>query len=184
MNLTPRRRATAFTFVELLVSVTVLMILLAVGVPAFTELMARTRLTQVTNTLVGHLHLARSAAVKRGRERVAIGPYDSSGDDWLASDHWEGGYMVAIVALGATPTIREVLRRVDGADLRGLTITTNNASPRFYFQPDGTSSVSATLTICDEKNPDNARAVVVDNVGRVRASGYRPGGDPLVCPPD
>ncbi len=182
MNLFPPRRTDGFTVVELLVTTTVLVIVLAYAIPAFTGLMGRARLTAITNTLIGHLQFARSAAVRSGRDRVAVGPCDNSGN-WLSGNAWAGGYMVATVAQTGTPTVIKVLRRVDGADLASATITINGSSPRFYFHPDGTSSVSATLSLCDKANPANARAVVVDNVGRIRVSNYVPGGGPITCPP-
>ena len=197
MNLIPLHRSThrntycsqqrigGVTLFELLVTLVVLAIVLAYAIPAFNGLIGHTRLTAVTNNLVAHLQYARSTAVRLGRERVAVGPCNSSGA-WLKGDAWEPGYMVADVdadmdATG-TPKILNIRRRVDASDLTGITITTNGPSPRFYFHPDGSSSVSATLTVCDKADPTNARAVVVDNVGRIRTSTFAPGGKQIVCP--
>ena len=182
MPLIGPHRSTGFTLIEALATAAVLVVVLALGVPLLSDLLHRTRLDAVTNTLLGHLQFARSAAVQRGRDRVAIGPCDSAAT-WRAQSAWEGSYMVAIVADSEASNIIEVLRRVDGADLVSVSITTNGITPRFYFHPDGTSSVSATLTVCDKADPAQARAVVVDRMGRIRVSEHKPGGGTLGCPP-
>jgi len=55
-----------FTLVELLVTLVVAGLLLAVAVPSFNRLMVSSRLTTFANELVGRLALARTEAVKRG----------------------------------------------------------------------------------------------------------------------
>jgi type IV fimbrial biogenesis protein FimT len=180
MNADRASRQTGFSLIELLVTVTLLSILLALGVPAFTDLIASTKLTSATNTLIGHLHYARAEAIKRGRGRIAVGPYETQ-TTWLESQSWEGGYMVA--AVGATSiTTPEVLRRVDGANLTSIKIKKNGSTPRFFFDTDGSASGIGTLTICDPNNAKHKRGVVVDRIGRVRVSNYTSEGDPLTCP--
>ncbi len=173
-------RQTGFSLIELLVTVALLSILLALGVPALTDLIARAKLTSATNTLIGHLQYARAEAIKRGRGRVAVGPYRTA-TTWLDSQSWEGGYMVA--AVGATSiTTPEILRRVDGANMTSLTITKNGPARRIIFNADGMASNISTFKLCDPNNADNKRAVVVDRMGRVRVSNYTSAGDPLTCP--
>jgi type IV fimbrial biogenesis protein FimT len=55
-----------FTLVELLVTLVVAGLLVAVAVPSFNRLMVSSRLTSFANELVSRLTLARSEAVKRG----------------------------------------------------------------------------------------------------------------------
>ena len=186
MTATHRRRF-GFTLIELLVTVLVLIILLVLGVPAFADLLARTKLTSTANTLLAHLQYARSAAVKRGGGRVAVGPCNSAAQcignaDWPAGQLWQGGYMVATVDTASPPKILQVLRRVDAAELTSVTIDKNGTSPRFFFHPDGSAGGQATVTLCDRRTPTFGRAVVVDTVGRVRVAQYAPGGVALDCP--
>lgn len=54
------------TLIELLVSITILAIALALGVPSFTQLMQNNRMTSQTNEVVTLLNLARSEALQRG----------------------------------------------------------------------------------------------------------------------
>lgn len=60
-----------FTLVELMVTVAVLAILLAIATPSFTSIINGNRLASGANELVASLQLARSEAVKRNRS-VAI----------------------------------------------------------------------------------------------------------------
>ncbi len=182
-----RRHRFGFTLIELLVTVVVLTIVLAFGVPAFADLISQTRLASIANTLLGHLQYARSDAVKRGRGRVAVGPCNDdtqckSDTEWPTGQIWQNGYMVAAVDAASPPKILQVLRRVDGAELASVTIDKNGTAPRFFFSPDGSAGGQATVTICDRRNPTYRRGVVVDAVGRVRVSQYKPGGAALECP--
>jgi type IV fimbrial biogenesis protein FimT len=165
VNATLQYRQSGFTLIELMTTVTVLTVLLAIGVPVFSELVARTKVTSATNSILGHLQYARSEAVKGGK-RVAVGPY-SGAATWKTGQSWEGGFMVAVVA-PADPTISKVLRRVDGVELQPLTIQKNGSSPRFYFHADGTAGGVGTLTIRNPNDPQFQRSVVVDPVGRAR----------------
>ena len=55
-----------FTLVELLITIVVVTILLAAGVPAFQSFIKNNRVTAQTNGLISAIQLARSEALKRG----------------------------------------------------------------------------------------------------------------------
>ena len=61
------RRQGGLTLLELIIGISVLGILLAVGVPSFQSTVDSNRLAAQTNSLVTALNLARSEAVKRGQ---------------------------------------------------------------------------------------------------------------------
>ncbi|MGB5729503.1 MAG: GspH/FimT family pseudopilin, partial [Thiogranum sp.] len=56
-----------FTLVELLSTLAVAGILLTVGVPSMQDLIRNNRLTAATNLFVSSLNIARSEAIKQGR---------------------------------------------------------------------------------------------------------------------
>jgi type IV fimbrial biogenesis protein FimT len=66
------------SLIELMVVVFVLGIALVVGVPAFTTMLANTRMTTAVNDMVTSLHAARSEAIKR-RATVLLCPARAAG---------------------------------------------------------------------------------------------------------
>ena len=59
-------RDSGFTMIELLVTVAIAAIVLAIGIPNFSKLLKENRTTTQTNLFVSSVNLARSEAVKRG----------------------------------------------------------------------------------------------------------------------
>lgn len=72
-------RPGGFTLVELLVTLAVLAILLALAVPSFNDLIDRSRLTSAADTLYADLQFARSEAI-RNNQNVVVG--FQSGSAW------------------------------------------------------------------------------------------------------
>jgi len=79
-----------FTLVELLITIVVVSILLATGVPAFQSFIKNNRVTAQANDLISALQLARSEALKRGTSTVVCASKDqkicAGKDDW--ADGW------------------------------------------------------------------------------------------------
>ncbi len=75
-----------FTLIELMITLVIGVILLAVGIPSFKSITDNTRMAASANNLVMAMLLARSEAVKTGLE-VYVAPLD-------ASEGWSGGYIV------------------------------------------------------------------------------------------
>lgn len=68
-----------FTLIELMVTVALVAILLAVAVPSFTTYQRNAELTSFTNTLLSGINAARGEAIKRGMNAMVV-PTD--GVDW------------------------------------------------------------------------------------------------------
>ena len=77
-------RESGFTLVELMVTLTVLAILIAIGVPGFAQFVQGQRTTTQVNEMIGVLNLARSEALSRSRP-VAIRSMDGN---------WSNGFQV------------------------------------------------------------------------------------------
>lgn len=89
------RRAAAsrgFTLVELMITLVVVSVLLALAVPGYRQLVMGNRITNHTNTLLSDMSLARSEAINRS-ERVVI---CSGGGTCPGVDAWEGGWTVFV----------------------------------------------------------------------------------------
>lgn len=75
-----------FTLIELMITLVIGVILLAVGIPSFKSITDNTRMAASANNLVMAMLLARSEAVKTGLE-VYVAPLDPA-------EGWGGGYIV------------------------------------------------------------------------------------------
>lgn len=76
------------TLVELMVTLAIVAILLAVGVPAFADMIRNNKLRTTTNSFFSSINLTRAEAIRRG-ERVDMVPLDEAGD-------WSKGWAVFI----------------------------------------------------------------------------------------
>ncbi len=72
-----RRFRAGFTLVELMVTIFVAAILLAIAVPSFQHITVSSRLTTTANSLVGALNLARMEAIKRNADVQFCGTVDN-----------------------------------------------------------------------------------------------------------
>ncbi|WP_185955422.1 GspH/FimT family pseudopilin [Tepidiphilus sp. J10] len=89
----PCRDDSGFTLVELMVTIVVLAILLAIGIPSFATLIASNRLTSATNELIASLQTARTEALRRNA-RVTVCPADPTAT--ACSGAWRDGWMAFV----------------------------------------------------------------------------------------
>jgi type IV fimbrial biogenesis protein FimT len=81
-----------FTLVELLISIVLLAILLALAVPSFQSFVKNNRVTAQTNGLVSAIQMARSEALKRGTNSVICA--SDNGEDCTGNGTWASGWIV------------------------------------------------------------------------------------------
>lgn len=86
-------REKGFTLVELLITIVVVSILLATGVPSVVQMVRNNRVTTQANKLVTSIQLARNEAVKRGT-RSTICAANSTLDNCSGSTNWTNGWIV------------------------------------------------------------------------------------------
>jgi len=145
----PSRRSGGFTLIELMVTVAIAAIVLALAAPAFTDLIARNRMTAAVNTFVTNLQLARSEAVKRG-SAVSLCPDNPDTDeiDCSGDTDWDVGYLVFFDPDEngelANPEA-DVVRHVEGSTTAAITVTGKDEEDDFVaFLPDGSRKVLPT----------------------------------------
>lgn len=143
------RVAGGFTLVELMVVVTVLAVLAAVGTPSMRELVAAQRVRSVATDLHLALVKARSEAIKRNTA-VTLSP---AGEDWSA------GWQVLDPDAPAGPALK-VQQTVAGVNVSSeVAQVVYRGSGRTTLGLEGAFAISASGT-------DLARCVLIDGSGR------------------
>lgn len=177
----PIGRTRGLTAVELITTVAVAIVLLAVGIPGMRGMLARQEVGVAVMTLMTHLQLARLSAVTSGH-RVVMCP---TGDGAQCADtsEWANGFMVFedLDADRARDADEPLLRRWQ-PDRDGVRITTPTGRRKIVYQAEGTAGgTNATFRICPTREHAPGRAVVISNTGRPRVTEIEEDGTPIRC---
>lgn len=168
-----QRRHGGFTLLELLLLLGMIGVLAMVGLPSLMDTLERMNVNSASRTFTSALSLARSEAVKRGRDVVVCA--STNGTDCAASS-WASGWIVFIDANGdadgATGSIDAgdtIIRVFDQRS--GLAVTTAPATNLLTYDNRGFGRMGSlrTFTICPlDGTAANARQVEVSVAGRAR----------------
>jgi type IV fimbrial biogenesis protein FimT len=164
-----RARQAGFTMVELLITLTVFAILLAIAIPSFQGLIASTRVTNGTNELLAALAQTRSEAIRRGL-RVTM-CMSANGLQCTNAGNWDQGWIIFTDTTrgGATANVDagETIIYNSRVSFPNITIQGSAALPRYVsFSSDGQSRTMAgvvqtgNIEICSTSTSlsDNNRA--------------------------
>jgi len=179
------KKHSAFTLIELMVTIAIAGVLLAIAIPGFGVMISNNRLTTQANDFVAAASFARSEAIKRGAPVTIC--RSNNGSTCGTGTGWESGWIVFADRLNpgtrdssydsncgavdaATQPVAECVLRSKGAfgnatnTLRGDA----NVSDRITFTEQGMSpGFNGTLTVCDTSRRV-AREVAVTVTGRMR----------------
>ncbi|WP_310446603.1 GspH/FimT family pseudopilin [Thiobacillus sp.] len=167
-----------FTLIELIITLAIAGILLAIAVPNFISFVQNSRLTNQANDFVTALNYARSEAIKRGvRTTVCSRATD---DSCAGSTTWDAGWLVfvdcdfdGVVDDGNCPDwdangaaddepvllVRQPLE--SGNTLRAT------QRQRVTYQNTGYSGFADRFNLCDSRGTASGRAITVNMQGRV-----------------
>lgn len=177
-----------FTLVELMVTIVLVALLVALGVPTMRDMIRNNQQASEINALLLSLQLARASAVKHGTNAVvcisdlATPPTCNAG-----ASQWETGWIVFVdgnpygnpdnaLAANMDPNANGVwdpgedwLLHVQGPLTQGTTLRgNNNVRRRVTFNAQGEpTALGGTLVLCArEQRLQDARAIVIANTGR------------------
>jgi type IV fimbrial biogenesis protein FimT len=173
-----RRRG--FSLFESMLAVAIAGVLAGLAVPAFTTLALDSRRTAALNDFVIAIQLARSESVKRGEEVVLC--KTGGRQSCTTAGDWQTGWIVFVNLDEDSPPVRdapEPLVQVHAAVAKSK-ITANRNS--FTFRPFTSASTNGTVTYCDTRGANAARAIIVSASGRPRMSTRNGSGGVLKCP--
>ena len=173
-------RSLGFSLIELMVTVVVLAVVLAIAYPSFTGLINSNRLTGNANEMVAAIQLARSEAVTRNASVVLCRSDDAT---TCATGAAWNGWITLLQSGGAPLRVSAVQAPVQVA--ASANITGNN--DRIVFRPDGMARDNAGALLAGRfgvcipttRPADNQRFVNISGGSRVSvASGNGAG----LCP--
>jgi type IV fimbrial biogenesis protein FimT len=179
------------TLFELLLTITIAGILVAIATPSLTTFIQNNRQTSEANSLVLALDYARSEAIKEDANVEVCASTDGMTCNGNANPGgWATGWIVETTA--AAPTLLQSMPALDANNTLSAAFNGNNVS-EITFQPNG--FVQATggaaqwfptyFTLCDVRGAAYARDVEVTPIGAVQSSqtaGQNLAGQPLGCP--
>lgn len=160
-------RCRGVTLVELVMTLAIGAILMAIAVPSFQGMMETNRAAGVTNELVRALALTRSEAVTRG-VRVTICKTSNPNAATPACDsssNWTDGWIIfADINSDGDIDADDQVIRVGQISMTDVDIEPRGFSNRLTYTPSGTTAArSFQLIIGSER-----RALKINNTGRVR----------------
>lgn len=179
---TAPRRKRGLTLVELITTLAVTGISLAVLVPGWSGMVDRSHITTTANQLLTQLRFARNEAVTRN-QAVSLCP-SADGESCSGDPRgWHRGYIVFVDIDGnRSRTNGEPLLRAHGAQANSLRLHSTTGRPSIRFRPDGAAwSTNTTFQICRGDNTDSNRTVVLYGTGRARVDRRVSGNGPVTC---
>jgi type IV fimbrial biogenesis protein FimT len=163
-----------FTLVELLIALALAAAVAVTGIPSLREFLRDCERTATVQALLQAVHSARRLAALSGH-RVELCP-TRNGEDCSGDLLWDGNLLLR-PAPGS-----ELTPRVLPSQVRRPPQTVRANRSALTFAPLRPSATTATITVCDDRGPRAALAIVVSRTGRPRVAARDASGDPWSCP--
>ena len=184
------RSVRGVTLIELIIGIAVLAILLALGIPAFTQALQNARLRATADSFTAGLQLARAEAIKRnGRVELLI-----TNDDPVATMVDAATASATGVTTGMNWIVRyinpttgfhdfvEGKSSLEGAPASDTTVTVNATNTTITFNAFGATTLGAAATFQFE-NPPGGACVAASGPMRCLNIVVTPGGQIKMCDP-
>lgn len=158
-----------FTLIETMVCLAMASVLLAIGIPAWTGVLARVHAASARAALMATLTKSVSHAARTGTEVVicpAEGVQCRDGWDWSA-----GWIAFADIDGDRLRNERDTLLKAVPPLQQDIRLITSKGRRRLVIQPNGGNAGSnVTFTLCAGDDPRNAMVLVLSNRGQLRSA--------------
>ena len=170
LNRRSARHVSGFTLVELMVTVTVASVLMAIAVPSFNDMMVSSRVSTQANEIVAAINFARSEAIKRNTSMAlcrASGPAATVCTS-PQTGNWQHWIVRPVSPAGAAVVRRGVVNEFSNA----IAVESNLTGDQVVFGPDGLARTGGVvvndqrINVCSTRSSDaSARRRVVLGAG-------------------
>jgi type IV fimbrial biogenesis protein FimT len=164
--------ASGFTLLEMMMTLVIVAIVAAIGVPSYKYVTTVNRMASEVNGLLGDLQLARGEAIKEGQTVTVCS--SSNGTSCSGSSSWKNGWIV-FSDPNSNQTVdnaSETIYRVQRAFLSNDTFNADNSASAVTFNREGFASATPTavtpITITlhdDTSNLQWTRCLAIQTVG-------------------
>lgn len=173
--------AAGVTLIELLVTVAILAIILAIGVPSLREMQVRSQVGSITSDFANDVARARTEAISRNSCVTICASVDAANCAAAGNTNWQNGWIIFANPTCSTaitdPTANNstlVAVRQSGSDQFTLSADTN--IQRFTFESRGLMTELAsnfTLRFTSGSDTVNDRSICVSPSGRVTTKKFQ-----------
>jgi len=157
-----------FTLIELMIVMVVTVILFGVALPALSNGLEAARSVDARSNLLASLTIASNKAALTGT-RAVLCP-STNGSDCVDSPDWSQGWIVFLDTDGdrEVGSGEHILQQTEA--LAGkVRLRSTVGRTRIVFQGNGGNAGSnVTFTLCDGRGTTQARALILNNQGRLR----------------
>ena len=173
-----RTTQSGFTLLELMIVLVLAAIIMTQAVPAFQTTLKNSRLTSQTNNLVADLNLARSEAIKRGKNVIVCSSSNptASAATCASSATWTTGWLVFADddSSGDYDNTKDTLIHVGMPATGSVTfVSTANATNGVIYTNEGliTSGTTVAIAVCDDRGVTSGgttygRQIEINTTGR------------------
>lgn len=158
-----------FSLIELMITVAVIAVVVALGAPSFTGTIQNNQLSSQVNAINGALSYVRTEAVKLNGDVSICSSSDQSNCN--NTGLWEDGWVIFIDDDGnGTRAAGETILRV-GEPLQGnntLRLDGFSSANAITFDNQGRITSSGTLIFCDDRAETSALGIVINISGQTR----------------
>ncbi len=166
------KKTSGFTLLELMITMAIVGLVFAIGIPSMNTFIQNDRLVTQINTLIGHLSYARSEAVKRSQQvGVCVSNNTTS---CTGGNNWENGWIIYVDLDGdgsftADEDILRAQQRLEGEN----TLSPGAIGTQVTYDYRGFVDAASlgTFSLCDDRGAAYGKAVSISVTGRVRSGG-------------
>lgn len=169
-----------FTLIELMVTMALAGLLLAIGTPWLSSLINSSRVTAEVNRFIRAVHIARSQVAMASGE-VVICPSKNGSQCAREPDAWGAGWLAFFNVDRDSPPVVDRGERILLSHDFDDTVRVRSNRQAFVFRSYAKRSTNGTVVFCDWRSDSARRAVVVSYTGRPRSAHRRTTGEPYAC---